>query len=158
MKKEIVTPIQNRPLLHSEPTTVPFVRARVVRVLLFHLQRQLKELPPRFPRLLHQFVADAVVNHLKEPPLPAGVRDHAQRGLAHLLVVSGQGLQVNNRDVDGGVFVGEVRGSFGRGLDVELRDCFYPTFGEGLDPDDRLRPALQTLHHRSSCERESGRD
>ena len=105
MKKVIVTPIQNRPLLHSEPTSIPFIGARVVRVLLLHLQRLLEELPPRLPRPLHQLVAHTVVHHLEEPPLPARIRDQLQRGLAQALVVSGEGLQVDDWDVDGGVVV-----------------------------------------------------
>lgn len=147
MKKVIVTPIQNRPLLHSQPTSVPFIGARIVRVLLLHLQRLLEELPPRLPRPLHQLVAHTMVHHLEEPPLPTGARDQLQRGLAHALVVSGQGLHVNDWDVDGGIV--NIGRSFGRGLDVVLRDCCHPTLGEGLDSNNRLRPALHTLHHRS---------
>lgn len=100
MKKEVVAPIQQRPLLNTEAAPVPFVGIRRVRVPLLLLQRLLKELPPHVPGPLHQLRVHAVVHHLKKTPLSAGAGYGGQRRLAEALVPREQVLQANDRDVD----------------------------------------------------------
>lgn len=151
MEKVIVAPVQNSPLLNPQPTPVPFVRTRLVRILLLHIQRQPEKLAPCVPRPLHQLLAHPVVHHLKKPPLPAGARDRTQRRFAQALLLVQQVLEVNDRDVDFHVSLvavcGKKRGSFGGGFDVEVRDCGYAAFCQGLDSNDRLRPRrLQAIH------------
>lgn len=100
MKKEVVAPIQRRPLLNSEAATVPFVGIRRVRVQLLRLHRQLKKLAPRVPDPLHQLRVHAVVHHLKKAPLAAGARYRGHRRLSEAFVAGEQLLQANHRDVD----------------------------------------------------------
>lgn len=100
MEEEIVAPVKNRPLLHSQTAAIPFVRGRRVGIFLLHVEREAKELAPGLSRALHQLRADAVVYNLKETPLAASVGYQTQSLVAEALIVAEKVLQVNDRDVN----------------------------------------------------------
>lgn len=70
MEKEVVTPVQGGTFLHSQATTISLISGGGVCILFLHLKWLVEELTPQFPRTLHQLMANTMVHHLEEPPLP----------------------------------------------------------------------------------------
>lgn len=100
MKEKVVTPIKLCSFLDAQAATVAFVCRRRVCILLFELKREIEELAPHLPRLLHQFGAHPMVHNLEKRPVAARVGDATQRLIADTLVVAVYALKINKWNVD----------------------------------------------------------
>ena len=100
MKKEVITPIQDGTFLHTQTASITLISARRIRILFLHLHRQVEELTPHLPRTPHQLMANAMVDHLKEPEFPARLRNPPESLLPEAPVVAGKVLEINDRDID----------------------------------------------------------
>lgn len=134
VKEKVVTPIKLCSFLDAQAAAVAFVCRRRVCVLLLELKRELEELAPHLPRLLHQFVAHSVVHNLEKPPFAASVGDAVQGLIADTLIVAVYVLKINEWNVDLRiikmmVIVFHCFRPLNCWLDVSFRDCFYATFG-----------------------------
>ena len=146
IQKKVVAPVELGALLHAQPAPIPFISSRGVRVQLLLLQREVEEFPPHLPYASHQLRPHAVVHHLEETPLAARAR-YPVEGLpaAGFVAAAEQGAEIDGGNVgvggDGG-----GGGAVGRGLDVPVGEEMDAAVGEGLNPYNRLRPALNAIH------------
>lgn len=100
MEKEVVTPVQGGTFLHSQATTISLISGGGVCILFLHLKWLVEELTPQFPRTLHQLMANTMVHHLEEPPLPTRLVHVSEYLFSEDFILREKMFQVNNGDVN----------------------------------------------------------
>lgn len=146
MEEVIITPVENRPFLDAQTAAVTLVSLGRISVSLFSLHGRMEKLAPILTCMIHQLVANAVVDDLKESPFATRGRDLAEDFTPGILIAAPEASKIN----DGNVYhfivaislAVEQRGAFGWRLDVPVGDIGRAAFGQGLNSNYGLRPLL----------------
>lgn len=146
MKEVIITPVENCPFLDAQAASVTLVSLGRITVSLFNLHGRMEKLAPILTCIIHQLVANAVVDDLKEPPFATRGRDLAEDFASSILVAAVEAGKID----DGNIYLFVVaispavgqHGAFGWRLDVPVGDIGRAAFGQGLNTNYRFRPIL----------------